>query len=450
MLIAQEANNWYFGFNSGITFSTDPPTFVSGGQINTYEGCSGISDNAGNLLFYSDGIKVWDRNHNQMPNGYGLLGHQSTTQVLIVPKPGSNAQYYIFTPPYYYFTTPLCYSVVDMSLNGGNGDVTLKNIALLDSSTEKVAAVRHSNGTDIWIAAHTFGNADFHLFLLTASGIGSPVVSTIGSVHTSYFYNKGGYLKFSAAGDKIAAAVVRDNLLEVFDFDKTTGIVTHPIHVGPGGATTNNGFYGVEFSPDGSRLYATKLTPSYLIQFNLLAGSDSAVINSADTIFSLPTGTGLNPFFGGLQAGPDGRIYSLIAYTHHLACITNPNQLGVACSYDTAFVSLDTTSAYIGLPGFMADYFNNLNVGTSMLNIDDINIQLQPNPNNGIFDSHFPIQNISGELLVYDVMGNLVYKDYIAPWSQFKKVGIGQLTDGIYLCKMTWGNKTASVKVVKD
>src|SRR5437764_1215512 len=94
----KEANNWYFGRNAGVTFNGGAPVAVTNGQLNTLEGCASISDANGNLLFYTDGIKVWNKNHVVMTNGTGLRGDPSSTQSgIIVPKPGSSTIYYIFT-----------------------------------------------------------------------------------------------------------------------------------------------------------------------------------------------------------------------------------------------------------------------------------------------------------------------------------------------------------------
>jgi hypothetical protein len=85
-----EANNWFFGQFGGIQFQSDGTVIpLPGGQMNTSEGCSTISDSAGNLLFYTDGRNVWDRNHVLMPNGdyfggTGLMGDPSSTQSGII------------------------------------------------------------------------------------------------------------------------------------------------------------------------------------------------------------------------------------------------------------------------------------------------------------------------------------------------------------------------------
>src|SRR2546421_1458715 len=95
----KEANIWYFGKNAGVDFSSGAPVAITNGKLNTDEGCATICDKTtGQLLFYTDGITVYDRTHTAMPNGTGLKGNKSSTQSsVIVPKPGSATQFYIFT-----------------------------------------------------------------------------------------------------------------------------------------------------------------------------------------------------------------------------------------------------------------------------------------------------------------------------------------------------------------
>src|SRR6185295_10516236 len=96
--------------------------------MSQYEGSASIADENGDLLFYTDGLSVWNKNHQIMPNGSGMLGNPSSTQsALIIPVPSSDSLYYIF----------VCdggtahYSQLDMTLNGGLGDLnTIKNVFL--------------------------------------------------------------------------------------------------------------------------------------------------------------------------------------------------------------------------------------------------------------------------------------------------------------------------------
>src|SRR5437868_8206088 len=103
---------------------------------------------------------------------------------------------------YYIFTVQdagagnLSYSVVDMSLNNGKGDVTVKNSFMILSVNEKLTAVRHSNNTDIWVMVHGSNNNNFYCFLVNSGGVSlSPVINSIGPVLN--LSTAIGYMKFS-------------------------------------------------------------------------------------------------------------------------------------------------------------------------------------------------------------------------------------------------------------
>jgi hypothetical protein len=175
-------NNWHFGFNQGLTFNLGPPLPITNSAMQSVEGCGTMSDAAGNLLFYTNGNSVWNRNNVEMPNGTGLLGNSDAQQsVLIVPQPGQNSIYYIFTLTGLLTNTDFQYSIVDMSLNGSFGDVTQKNVPVDFGVTEKLTATRHSNGIDFWIIIHPYNSAVFKSYLFTSSGLSmQPVVSAAG------------------------------------------------------------------------------------------------------------------------------------------------------------------------------------------------------------------------------------------------------------------------------
>src|SRR5690606_9816983 len=143
-----------------------------------------------------NGVTVWNALHQVMPNGTGLnsdISLSTTDAAVIVPLPGSNHVYYIFTvgstggQPLATGFGGVAYSIVDMSLQGGLGDVTQKNIIIHPSplSTEKLCATNHANGMDYWIMTHDDGNNQFRAFLLTASGVQpNPVISKVGTNYT--------------------------------------------------------------------------------------------------------------------------------------------------------------------------------------------------------------------------------------------------------------------------
>ena len=171
MFAQKQANNWIFGKNAGISFNSGTPVF-SPSSINAVEGCSSFSDSNGNLLFYTNGSTVWNRNNAVMPSGTDLAGDpEGTESALITNIPNDNSHYYIFTLDKEGGTNGLQYSVADMTADGGLGDIVQKNILLMTPACEKFTAVRHRNANDIWLIAHKFGSDEFYVYLITCKGI---------------------------------------------------------------------------------------------------------------------------------------------------------------------------------------------------------------------------------------------------------------------------------------
>ena len=185
-------------------------------------------------------------------------------------------------------------------------------------------------------------------------------------------------MKASPCGDKIALLVSDDAFVELFDFDNATGIVSNAIHLGNFTPHIAWCLYGLEFSPQGSRLYVTQENPAVLVQYNLLAGSPPAIIASADTIVIY---TALWLKFSGLQTGPDGKIYVGRLSNDFLACINAPDSLGSSCNFiDTALQLGPSAYCYHGLPNFMSSFFCPLHTGIDHPESGNLSATLHPNP----------------------------------------------------------------------
>jgi gliding motility-associated-like protein len=362
----KQFNNWVFGEQAGATFNTTPPSqFIFSSiptpTLNVSEGSSSISDTNGVLAFYTDGSKIWNRNHVLMQNGDNLIGNNGTDPFktssqgsIIVPL--KNGIYYVFTTDAIGGTNEgFRYHVVDMSLAGGLGAVlpNQKNILLLANATEKVTATRHRNGRDYWIVTHEQGSDKYFAYLLPdtgwiappafpnpttsiptqfqAGGIYEPVVTAIGPVYTNSAQARG-CMKIAPNGRKIATA---DSYLAntvLCDFNNTTGVLSNALIL----STVNGtGFadYGVEFSPDNTKLYVSQWTsPREVSQFNLCAGLTQQAIQNSRVVIGTPPGTE----GGQLQLAPDGKIYHARGQTgnNRIGVIENPNALGLACGYN--------------------------------------------------------------------------------------------------------------------
>ncbi len=340
---------WYFGNSAGLDFFTSPPTIITSSAMNAFEGTASIADANGTLQLYTNGNIVWDRNNTPMLSGTGLNGDGAATQTaIVVPKPQSSGIYYIFTVDTNGGPRGLCYSEVDMSLNGGNGDVTVKNSQLTSPVTEKLTAIRHANGTDAWVLVHAWNSDQFYAYLVTSAGISpSPIISTTGSTHGGLFSNAHGYLKASPDAKKIALAIRGDKKLEIFDFNNITGQVSNPIT-----KTYPVQIYGVEFSPGSELLYVTTMNnPGEVHQLNLTLGSAAAILAS-DQIIGTVAG-----FLGSLQLGMDQKIYVAQYQATSLSVINFPDLTGLACGLTPGSLFLGGKTSMYGLPNFLQSFF---------------------------------------------------------------------------------------------
>jgi gliding motility-associated-like protein len=350
---AQQANIWYFGDRAGLNFNTTPPSALTNSQMITHEGCATVSDSTGNLLFYTDGRNVWNRNHQIMSNGSGLMGHESSTHsAIVIPKPGSNTIYYLFTADAHENVGAggYRYSVIDMTLNGGLGDITgTKNVLLYAPSTEKLTAASHSNGIDIWVITKELNNFSFRAYLVTCNGIDmNPVVSPVAPINGATLGFWTGGLKVSPDGTKLASARNAEGKWDLFKFNNTTGSISDRIMITQ---STQIGSYGIEFSPNSQLVY---VNGDYTYQFKIDVYDSATISNSkyrVDNIFVQHSA---------LQIGPDNKIYSNTF--PNSSVITNPDVYGVGCNYSEQTISLNGRSGHAGYPTFFGRLVTNYNV----------------------------------------------------------------------------------------
>lgn len=365
----KEANIWYMGELIGLDFNSGTAVPLNDGLIFTDEGVATICNSNGNLLFYTDGRTIRNRLHQLMPNGSGLFGNVSSSQsAVIVPKIGDTTRYFVFTVDAVLGTRGLNYSIVNMTLDNGKGDVELKNVPLRQNSVEKITAVKHCNNRDVWVISHDTASNRYNAFLVTAAGVNTtPVISNTGTVlpgvgTSSIDSSWLGYLKASPNGKKIAAAHWNVNI-DLSDFDNATGVVSNSISLLQ---PTDPHYlsYGVEFSPNSNLLYSTVwyIDPvngskkDELFQYDVSLGS-AAAIRASKQIISQQ----FNPqqIYAALQIAPDGKIYMAKNILKHIASIDNPNVYGPGCNFISNAVQWTGTNqrSRFGLPAFIQSYF---------------------------------------------------------------------------------------------
>lgn len=374
-VLGPESSNWYFGENAGIKFSVgwNNPVSVKG-SLTTEEGCASVSDSEGNLLFYASGESIWKRNHIMMKNGWNLPGgHSSTQAVLILQVPGVNDIFFAINTEN--LGGNLTYSVVDMEADNGYGEVISREVLAAEDIGEKLTAVYHANNHDVWIVTKDKNVHMFRVFLLDESGINLNSVDSYIPLDfdLAHKYSSMGYLNFSPTGDKLVSASYSGSQIELYDFDRSTGKVTNPIVI-PVPDTLNP--YGVCFSPDGSKLYASYYDyDSYLVQYDLADYDSASISNSRVTIAEYHNGYSV----GAIQAGPDEKLYVSRYKNEWLSVINKPNESGANCLFDSNGVFLNGAKSRLGLPNFT--YVNNYS-------------KLSPDPN--YHNIYFEVLNFEG------------------------------------------------------
>lgn len=362
----KDANHWYFGERAGITFQGDTASALSDGVLVSGEGCATVSDRGtGELLFYTDGISIWNRNHRQIATG--LLGGSSSTQnVLIVPDPGNSKQYYIFTVPDLtggdVVVTGMYYSVI--SMQNPDGRLLSINNFLIDSTAEKLTGTLDCSGDGFWVVSHHRFQNLFYSFHVTAQGISTvPILSPYPGERRNHTQ---GCIKISPNRSKLAIASYRaGSFFSLFNFNAQTGRITNQILL-TNPLDSKNLYYGASFSPDNTKLYASTYAPvdsaSYRADiFQYEVSADSATVRNSliPLELKLPTQD-----FLAMQLAPDGKLYIASFLRPYLDAIEFPNQKGRECGYRADAIRLSGKSL-LGLPNFMDYLFNTgrLNVG---------------------------------------------------------------------------------------
>ncbi len=269
------SNLWLYGYNNAgingtIDFYNGLPTITTNQRHMRFDLEEAvISDNLGNLLFYTNGNYIADATDDTMLNGsnltpgwfadsYGSGGFPMGQGAIIIPFPNDANKYYLFHEDGVVLSTPvncvqpvnLFCSIVDMTLNNGLGSVVSKNVSILSDTLilGELTAVKHANGRDWWLICHKNFSDKFYMILITKYGIGNIYSQNIGF---SYGYGGEGQNVFSPNGEKYARYKPPDGL-DVMDFDRCTGQFSNWNHIQINDSASGG---GVAFSSNSRYLY---------------------------------------------------------------------------------------------------------------------------------------------------------------------------------------------------
>lgn len=355
---------WYFGEYAGLDFrGGGAPVAVNDSRDNHWEGTATMCDpRTGRMLFHTDGDTVWNRNWSVMPNGTLLGGHISSTQAaLILPMPEDSTKFYIISTDAanYYSTGPAMdgavWAIVDMSLNGGLGDVTRKNVLLHTPVAEKVTAVPHCNGRGYWLILHELKTDRYVIYYLSKHGFEGPRFVSIGSVHSGTNESGIGGMKFNTSGTRLATAVFVSDLpgyskghIDLLDFNRNTGELSNPITV-----PMTDFVYDVCFSPDATKLYVTGEQHRYVAQLDVRGRTGAEIAATKVELFRSRMPGIAYENTGHIQIGDDGRLYVAIKDVPQISVINRPNSPGLASGYAHRAIDLNGRYSNLGLPNFV-------------------------------------------------------------------------------------------------
>jgi gliding motility-associated-like protein len=361
-----ETNNWAFGVNAGLDFSNGDVTVLNDRSMVTPAGCASISDDDGNLLFYTNGQTVWNKNHQIMLNGEGLSGEIDGIQSpLIVPKPNDTSTYYIFytrqavvTSPVYYLPG-IYYTEVKFDEPNPFGYITVnKDVRIAEiEATNRIVAIHHPQSDTIRVICITKpdpvfgaiipdGEFIFRIFNVTPTGVNltpvkRPIDRSITRLGAMKITPDGSYLAFADSASQKVYFYSYNN--ETISFEPYYTLPTIPAF----GVFLNP--YGIEFSQDSRMFYYTG--GNYVVQFQYrnIGGADPA------DYYLMPIE---NP--GSIQLARNGKIYiaqgDLSDPIGHLSVINKPEKIGEECLFIADAIEFEDAASTKGLPMFVASY----------------------------------------------------------------------------------------------
>jgi hypothetical protein len=433
--------------------------------MNISAGMAVITDANDSIFAYTNGWHLANASHQPMLNGGGLNPstvvdtswglHRANSQ-LILPRPehyeqimmvhmspdavaGSGANH----------SARLYYTVIDQDLNGGLAGVVSKNNVILEEPllAGGLSAVRHANGRDWWILTHGIDSDEFISFILTPYGFEGPFYQSIGTVQIGSVP----CASFSPNGDRLAYTGFQTGL-DVFDFDRCTGILSNWQHAD----ILDDAFTrSVQVSSEGTLIYVSSVDTVY--QYPISGGTlgQPEIVAVFDGFYDQYPG--IRTLFANMCLAPDGKIYiSTGNTTRYMHVIHEPDLPGLPCNlvqhehYRKTWTanSIPYRPNYLLGPvdGSVCDSLG-ITVNVSEARLQD-RVRVQPNPSNGAFSINYPAQAQPGLLEVMDAAGRVAYRHRLSAWSTVHQVDLAGQPADMYHCRLQWGNMSTSVRVI--
>ncbi len=466
-------NNWIIGYDLEsnaslsetmlVSFNSSPPSIVNWPVALDFNTTTlTVSDAEGNLIFFTNGIQIHDASDNLMLGGDSLNAGQLAYENWdngypafegIQALPTGNDIYFLFHVRGEWETEPvvpeLLFTVVDMKLNGGHGEVIQKNqLVKIGQNYEFPAATRHANGRDWWVVSPELYQNKIFTCLVTPYGVADTTTQTIGYKPPAPDSIGVGQNFFSPDGTTYVDLDFL-NGVRIYDFDRCTGMLSNfrqiPASIAPktlGGA----------ISPNSRYLYITADDAYLVLQFDLQANDIAA---SMDTV-AVYDGFMQGPFesiFTFMRLAPDGKIY-INTNTRHFHVINSPDTKGLDCDVRQHYLPLPQEPLLIPVyPNYRLGPIDGSPCDTLGLDVaageeqapeeETSNFSIAPNPAQELLNltGQVPLHGDTTWELFNSLGGNAM-KIRLPPGSQHQTIALHGLAVGIYYYKVASDGKT--------
>jgi len=450
--------------------SSDTSSFSSSRYM--WTNAANMSSSNGQLLFYTNGWTLLDKNGQVVqgadslsptPYSYNdlLYGGNNFPQNSLFIQHENDSSLYTMVHTTMFDSDisrgPLTVWRSKFKINSDSSiSVIEKNIEIINDTVESIgiSACKHANGRDWWVMIKNQFTTKSHLLLFTPDTLLFNMIETPGSA----LYDDGACKVFSPNGSYYATYASHAGGVRIYQFDRCAGSLSL-MSIVPDPDNANSAGFGLSFSPSGRFLYFSNLEKIFRVDMQSnLQPADVQLVYTYTPFMDSAFGY-LNVFHV-MELGGDGKIYiNGSGGCRYYCTIDNPDEVNLAnigynhFNFKIPFFNNHTLTNHVNyslgqLPGSPCDTLG-LTVGKLQLKAPLINIG--PNPNNGNFSLNFNEQKISGVLEVYDLNGQLMHSEYVAPWSNTKQVNLQhQLSNGMYALRLSFGEQTGVVKFVVE
>ncbi len=382
-----ETANWIFSEYT-LSFINENPIATSPVVSNFKGAFASWSSDSGVIMISTDGSTVWNGKGEVMKNGENITPYR--TKSMIIPKPGSDGQYYIFS--YNAFNVPgnnnqtlsvIVYAIVDLKANDNKGEVIQKNKVLYNNMHGTFTISGTCDRSVFWLIGDvdtnvTEGSDKIFTFQIDKNGITGPFTSKPVPIGSSNNY------KLSPDANKFLFTVdgipgFTGTLLADFKPQKLPADPFENVKW-----LSANG--SSEFSSNSRFVYVVEnksVNNTRVVQYEILS-EKTVVLFSGSASLGVP------------QMAANGKIYIPVAGENKLMVINNPNLAGLLCDFNAVGISLPTETFV--LPMFASNLFHRTpfpaHAGSDKVICSDESVMIGSSENNATAFSWEPTTNL--------------------------------------------------------